>query len=86
MKEVMSYHNGHDVELVKQIEIIFNNEGLKWSGLIILEALCKRYAQEVYDKLGLAFPTTSEVAKHRWEILSEICDDEDLKRIIYFVL
>lgn len=85
MKQIMDYNNGHNKELVKEIERIFNDKILFWFGLMIVEALCKKYVSEVYDKIGIPYPTTSEVAKHLWEILTEVCDDEDLEVIIKFV-
>ncbi len=90
---IMSYNNGHNKELVDKIHII-GNDPQKIDRLYnILTFLANDYKDEVIeyvldDEWGEYYKenplTYSEVSNHSYEILTNVCDDNDLETIISY--
>lgn len=85
LKPCMSYYNGHDKELVDKINLIGNHPTRKFFLSKILYFLTNAYNSEVENLFGVKGPYTQKfVDTFSYEILTHICDDNDLLTIISF--
>ena len=77
--EIMTEFNGHNVDLVKQINIVYNQDKKQFH--LILSALIERDKEECEEFDILSYSEEDDKA-HLY--LMEVADDNDLKTIISF--
>lgn len=80
MIPIMNIHNNHDVELVNRINILYNKDENRF--IEVLFELALRYDAEIIETLGLVSEITKSYVKtFAYEILTHICDNQDLEYI-----
>lgn len=84
IKQVMSTNNGHNRELVRKINYLFNDESMIDNFALILETLAQRDALEIKEKLDIEIECCDDAIDNASELLMQICDDNDLEVIINF--
>lgn len=82
--EFLSPTNGHDYELVRKVNNIINDPACVESFKLILCSLAIRDAEEVLEKVGITINDTEMAWKHAEELLTNVCDNNDLEIIINF--
>lgn len=82
--EFLSTTNGHNYELVRKINNVINDPACVESFKLILCSLAIRDAEEVLDKLHITVSDSERAWKYAEELLTNVCDDNDLEVIINF--
>lgn len=84
-KEVMSYRNGHNHHLVDKINWIGNDPTRKPMLHSILKFLAIEYGDECRQDACINGEITDDVIEqYGYDILTNVCDDRDLKTIISY--
>ena len=86
MRDIMSYHNGHNRILVDKLNELWLDKKNHNNFGIIISALYVKYREECDDKdIHIVEQYDKFYEDFVWDFLTDVCDDCDLETIIKFV-
>lgn len=80
----MGCDNGHDKQLVEEINKVWENESNRKHFGKALHSLAFLYEDEVSD-LGVSVYSNNDALRNANMLLENVCDDADLRYILWYI-